>query len=135
MRHRKTGRKLNRNSPQRGALMKGLAISIIEHESVRTTLAKAKEIRGFLEPLVTLAKKNTVANQRIAYARLQSKPAVAKLFDELGPRYTDRPGGYLRIIKRGFRAGDKSPAAQIEFVLNDEEATEETVVEEETVSV
>jgi len=135
MRHRKTGRKLNRNSPQRGALMKGLAISIIEHESVRTTLAKAKEIRGFLEPLVTLAKKNTVANQRIAYARLQSKPAVAKLFDELGPRYADRPGGYLRIIKRGFRAGDKSPAAQIEFVLNDEEATEETVVEEETVSV
>ena len=134
MRHRKTGRKLNRNSPQRGALMRGLAISIIEHESVRTTLAKAKEIRGFLEPLVTLAKKNTVANQRIAYARLQSKPAVAKLFDELGPRYADRPGGYLRIIKRGFRAGDKSPAAQIEFVLNDEEATEETAAEEETVS-
>ena len=134
MRHRKTGRKLNRNSPQRGALMKGLAISIIEHESVRTTLAKAKEIRGFLEPLVTLAKKNTVANQRIAYARLQSKPAVAKLFDELGPRYADRPGGYLRIIKRGFRAGDKSPAAQIEFVLNEEEATEETAAEEETVS-
>ena len=134
MRHRKTGRKLNRNSPQRGALMKGLAISIIEHESVRTTLPKAKEIRGFLEPLVTLAKKNTVANQRIAYARLQSKPAVAKLFDELGPRYADRPGGYLRIIKRGFRAGDKSPAAQIEFVLNDEEATEETAAEEETVS-
>ena len=134
MRHRKTGRKLNRNSPQRGALMKGLAISIIEHESVRTTLAKAKEIRGFLEPLVTLAKKNTVANQRIAYARLQSKPAVAKLFDELGPRYTDRPGGYLRIIKRGFRAGDKSPAAQIEFVLNDEEAIKQTAAEEETVS-
>ena len=134
MRHRKTGRKLNRNSPQRGALMKGLAISIIEHESVRTTLAKAKEIRGFLEPLVTLAKKNTVANQRIAYARLQSKPAVAKLFDELGPKYADRPGGYLRIIKRGFRAGDKSPAAQIEFVLNNEEATEETAAEEETVS-
>jgi len=133
MRHRKTGRKLNRNSPQRGALMKGLAISIIEHESVRTTLAKAKEIRGFLEPLVTLAKKNTVANQRIAYARLQSKPAVAKLFDELGPRYTDRPGGYLRIIKRGFRAGDKSPAAQIEFVLNDEEAIKQTAAEEETV--
>ena len=134
MRHRKTGRKLNRNSPQRGALMKGLAISIIEHESVRTTLAKAKEIRGFLEPLVTLAKKNTVANQRIAYARLQSKPAVAKLFDELGPRYADRPGGYLRIIKRGFRAGDKSPAAQIEFVLNDEEAIKQTAAEEKTVS-
>ena len=94
MRHRKTGRKLNRNSPQRASLMKGLAISIIEQESVKTTLAKAKEIRGFLEPLVTLAKKNTLANQRLAYARLQSKEAVAKLFDELGPRYVDMPGGY-----------------------------------------
>ena len=129
MRHRKTGRKLNRNSPQRGALMKGLAISIIEHESVRTTLAKAKEIRGFLEPLVTLAKKNTVANQRIAYARLQSKPAVAKLFDELGPRYVDRPGGYLRIIKRGFRSGDKAPIAQIEFVLDSETSSSDLISE------
>ena len=89
MRHRKSGRKLNRNSSQRLALKKSLAISIIEHESIKTTLAKAKEIRGFLEPLVTLAKKNTVANQRLAYARLQSKQAVAKLFDELGPRYKD----------------------------------------------
>ena len=132
MRHRKTGRKLNRNSPQRASLKKGLAISIIEHESVKTTLAKAKEIRGFLEPLVTLAKKNTVANQRLAYARLQSKEAVAKLFDELGPRYADRPGGYLRIIKRGFRAGDKSPAAQIEFVLSETDSTQEdnTEIEE-----
>ncbi len=92
MRHRKSGRKLNRNSPQRKALKKSLAISIIEHESVKTTLAKAKEIRGFLEPLVTLAKENTVANQRLAFARLQSKAAVAKLFDELGPRYKKRPG-------------------------------------------
>ena len=116
MRHRKSGRKFNRNSPQRNSLMKGLAISIIEHESVKTTLAKAKEIRGFLEPLVTLAKENTVANQRLAQARLGSKQAVAKLFDELGPKYADRPGGYLRVIKRGFREGDKSPAAQIEFV-------------------
>jgi large subunit ribosomal protein L17 len=115
--------------------MKGLAISIIEHESVKTTLAKAKEIRGFLEPLVTLAKKNTVANQRLAYARLQSKEAVAKLFDELGPRYVDRPGGYLRIIKRGFRAGDKSPAAQIEFVLSETDSTQEDTTEtEEAVS-
>jgi len=121
MRHRKSGRKFNRNSPQRNSLMKGLAISIIEHESVKTTLAKAKEIRGFLEPLVTLAKKNTVANQRLAQARLGSKEAVAKLFDELGPRYIDRPGGYLRIIKRGFREGDKSPAAQIEFVISESE--------------
>ena len=121
MRHRKAGRKFNRNSPQRKALKKGLAISIIEHESIKTTLAKAKEIRGFLEPLVTLAKENTVANQRLAYARLQSKEAVAKLFDELGPRFMNRPGGYLRVVKRGLRPGDKSPAAQIEFVKEDSE--------------
>jgi large subunit ribosomal protein L17 len=133
MRHRKSGRKLNRNSPQRSALKKGLAISIIEHESVKTTLAKAKEIRGFLEPLVTLAKENNVANQRLAYARLQSKEAVAKLFDELGPRYKDRPGGYLRVIKRGYRPGDKAPAAQIEFVKDDISAQEELEpAEEET---
>ena len=133
MRHRKSGRKLNRNSPQRSALKKGLAISIIEHESVKTTLAKAKEIRGFLEPLVTLAKENSVANQRLAYARLQSKEAVAKLFDELGPRYKDRPGGYLRVIKRGYRPGDKAPAAQIEFVKDDISAQEELeLAEEET---
>ena len=129
MRHRKSGRKFNRNSPQRNSLMKGLAISIIEHESVKTTLAKAKEIRGFLEPLVTLAKENTVANQRLAQARLGSKQAVAKLFNELGPRYVDRPGGYLRVIKRGFREGDKSPAAQIEFVDRDAQ-TEELALEE-----
>ena len=133
MRHRKSGRKLNRNSPQRSALKKGLAISIIEHESVKTTLAKAKEIRGFLEPLVTLAKENSVANQRLAYARLQSKEAVAKLFDELGPRYKNRPGGYLRVIKRGYRPGDKAPAAQIEFVKDDISAQEELEpAEEET---
>ena len=131
MRHRKSGRKLNRNSPQRSALKKGLAISIIEHESVKTTLAKAKEIRGFLEPLVTLAKENSVANQRLAYARLQSKEAVAKLFDELGPRYKDRPGGYLRVIKRGYRPGDKAPAAQIEFVKDDISAHEESELAEE----
>ena len=116
MRHRKSGRKLNRNSPQRNSLKKSLAISIIEHESIRTTLAKAKEIRGFLEPLVTLAKENTVANQRLAYSKLRSKEAVAKLFEELGPRYKDRPGGYLRVIKRGLRNGDKAPSAQVEFV-------------------
>ena len=130
MRHRKAGRKLNRNSPQRKALKKSLAISIIEHESVKTTLAKAKEIRGFLEPLVTLAKENTVANQRLAFARLQSKEAVAKLFDELGPRYKERPGGYLRVIRRGFRPGDKAPAAQIEFIQENTEISEEIVTEE-----
>jgi large subunit ribosomal protein L17 len=130
MRHRKAGRKFNRNSPQRKALKKGLAISIIEHESIKTTLAKAKEIRGFLEPLVTLAKENTVANQRLAYARLQSKEAVAKLFDELGPRFKDRPGGYLRVVKRGLRPGDKSPAAQIEFVKENNIAGEQSLSEE-----
>ena len=133
MRHRKTGRKLNRNSPQRNSLKKSLAISIIEHESVRTTLAKAKEIRGFLEPLVTLAKENTVANQRLAYSKLRSKEAVAKLFDELGPRYKDRPGGYLRVIKRGLRNGDKAPSAQVEFVDRQENSSlEEELVEEAT---
>ena len=133
MRHRKTGRKLNRNSSQRNSLQKSLAISIIEHESVRTTLAKAKEIRGFLEPLVTLAKDNTVANQRLAYSKLRSKEAVAKLFEELGPRYKDRPGGYLRVIKRGLRNGDKAPSAQVEFVDRQENSSlEEEVVEEAT---
>ena len=133
MRHRKTGRKLNRNSPQRNSLKKGLAISIIEHESISTTLAKAKEIRGFLEPLVTLAKENTVANQRLAYSKLRSKEAVAKLFDELGPRYKDRPGGYLRVIKRGLRNGDKAPSAQVEFVDRQENSSlKEGLAEEAT---
>ena len=132
MRHRKTGRKLNRNSPQRNSLKKGLAISIIEHESVNTTLAKAKEIRGFLEPLVTLAKENTVANQILAYSKLRSKEAVAKLFDELGPRYKDRPGGYLRVIKSGLRNGDKAPSAQVEFVDRQEQSSLEELTEEAT---
>ena len=130
MRHRKTGRKLNRNSPQRNSLKKSLAISIIEHESIRTTLTKAKEIRGFLEPLVTLAKENTVANQRLAYSKLRSKEAVAKLFDELGPRYKDRPGGYLRVIKSGLRNGDKAPSAQVEFVDRQEQSSLEELAEE-----
>ena len=132
MRHRKSGRKLNRNSPQRNSLKKNLAISIIEHESLRTTLAKAKEIRRFLEPLVTLAKENTVANQRLAYSRLRSKQAVAKLFEELGPRYKDRPGGYLRVIKSGLRNGDKAPSAQIEFVDRLAEIPKEEIAEETT---
>ena len=132
MRHRKTGRKLNRNSPQRNSLKKSLAISIIEHESVRTTLAKAKEIRGFLEPLVTLAKENTVANQRLAYSKLRSKEAVAKLFNELGPRYKDRPGGYLRVIKSGLRNGDKAPSAQVEFVDRQEQSSLAEAAEEAT---
>jgi large subunit ribosomal protein L17 len=130
MRHRKSGRKLNRNSSHRTALMRSLAISIILRESIKTTLAKAKEIRGFLEPLVTLAKENTVANQRKAYSKLRDKAAVAKLFSEIGPRFKERPGGYLRVIKRGHRAGDKSPIAQVEFLKEDNEVSEPEALEE-----
>jgi len=104
-------------------MMRNLASSIILHESVKTTLPKAKEIRRFLEPLITLSKENTVANQRLAFSRLRNKEVVAKLFSELGPRFKDRPGGYLRILKRGYRAGDKSPIAQIELV--EKSSTEE----------
>ena len=132
MRHRKTGRKLNRNSSHRIALMRSLAISIILHESIKTTLAKAKEIRGFLEPLVTLAKENNVANQRKVYAKLRDKAAVAKLFNEIGPRFVERPGGYLRVIKRGYRPGDKSPIAQIEFLQEEAEVSESKTTAEVT---
>ena len=132
MRHRKTGRKLNRNSSHRIALMRTLAISIILHESIKTTLAKAKEIRGFLEPLVTLAKENNVANQRKVYAKLRDKAAVAKLFNEIGPRFVERPGGYLRVIKRGHRPGDKSPIAQIEFLQEEAKVSESKTTEEVT---
>ena len=130
MRHRKAGRKLNRNSSHRTALMRSLAISIILNESIKTTLAKAKEIRGFLEPLVTLAKHNNVANQRKAYTKLRDKAAVAKLFNEIGPKFKERPGGYLRVIKRGYRAGDKSPIAQVEFVEEGDEVSEQGAVQE-----
>ena len=130
MRHRKTGRKLNRNSSHRIALMRSLAISIILHESIKTTLAKAKEIRGFLEPLVTIAKENNVANQRKVYAKLRDKAAVAKLFNKIGPRFAERPGGYLRVIKRGYRSGDKSPIAQVEFLKEDNEVSESKELEE-----
>jgi len=132
MRHRKTGRKLNRNSSHRIALMRSLAISIILHESIKTTLAKAKEIRGFLEPLVTLAKENNVANQRKVYAKLRDRAAVAKLFDNIGPRFVERPGGYLRVIKRGYRSGDKSPIAQVEFLKEEIEESPQEIIEEVT---
>ena len=105
-------------------MKRNLASSIIEHESVKTTLAKAKEIRSFLEPLVTLAKLNNLSNQRKAFSKLQNKGAVAKLFSKLGPRYKERPGGYLRIIKRGYREGDKAPIAQVEFVIDEDNKEE-----------
>jgi large subunit ribosomal protein L17 len=132
MRHRKSGRKLNRNSSHRIALMRSLATSIILRESIKTTLAKAKEIRGFLEPLITLSKENNVANQRKAYSKLRDKSAVAKLFNDLGPKFKNRPGGYLRIIKRGHRAGDKAPIAQVELLKEDLKVSNEEVVEEVT---
>ncbi len=116
MRHRKIGRLLNRKSAHRTALFRNLAIALIEHEAIRTTLPKAKEMRRVVEPLITLAKVDTVANRRLAFARTRSKDAVAKLFDEIGPRYKARPGGYMRVLKAGLRAGDSAPMAYVELV-------------------
>jgi len=132
MRHRKSGRKLNRNSSHRSAMYRSLASAIIIQESVKTTLAKAKEIRSFLEPLITLAKIDTVANQRRAYSKLRDKEAVAKLFKDIGPRFMDRPGGYLRLIKRGYRTGDKAPVAQVELIKEDSEEADPQILEEIT---
>lgn len=116
MRHRQSGRKLNRNSSHRKAMFRNMAASLVEHELIKTTLPKAKELRRVAEPLITLAKNDSVANRRLAFSRLRSKEAVGKLFSELGPRYDTRPGGYLRIMKCGFRAGDKAPMAYVELV-------------------
>ena len=116
MRHRKSGRQLNRNSSHRKAMFKNMACSLIEHEVIKTTVPKAKELRRVAEPLITLAKSDSVANRRLAFARTGSKDAVGKLFAELGPRYQDRPGGYTRILKAGFRPGDAAPMAFIELV-------------------
>ena len=116
MRHQKSGRKLNRTSSHREAMFKNMASSLIKHELIRTTLPKAKELRRVAEPLITLAKVDGVANRRLAFARLRDKEAVGKLFIELGPRYRERPGGYLRILKAGFRPGDNAPMAYVELV-------------------
>lgn len=116
MRHLHSGRKLNRTSPHRRAMFRNMTASLVEHELIRTTLPKAKELRRVAEPLITLAKCDSVANRRLAFARLRDKAAVGKLFAELGPRYEGRPGGYLRILKCGFRAGDKAPMAYVELV-------------------
>jgi large subunit ribosomal protein L17 len=116
MRHLKSGRKLNRTSSHREAMFKNMASSLIKHELIRTTLPKAKELRRVAEPLITLAKVDGVANRRLAFARLRDKQAVGKLFVELGPRYRERKGGYLRIIKCGFRDGDNAPMAYVELV-------------------
>ena len=116
MRHRKSGRQLNRNSSHRQAMFRHMATSLIESEVIKTTLPKAKELRKVAEPLITLAKEDSVANRRLAFARTRSKAAVGKLFTELGPRYQERPGGYTRILKCGFRTGDAAPMAFIELV-------------------
>ena len=124
MRHRKSGRQLNRNSSHRKAMFSNMAGSLVKHEIIKTTLPKAKELRRVIEPLITLAKTDSVANRRLAFARTRDKEVVGKLFTEIGPRFADRPGGYTRILKCGFRAGDNAPMAYIEL-LDRPVATEE----------
>ncbi len=127
MRHLKTGRKFGRKSATRSALFKNLSISLIEHEVIKTTLPKAKELRGYIEPLITLSKVDSVSNRRRAFSILRNKNAVGKLFSDLGPRFKERPGGYLRIIKTGYRPGDSAPMALIEMVAKNEDS----ILEEE----
>src|SRR5690625_4076218 len=128
MRHRNSGRQLNRNSSHRTAMFRNMSASLVEHEAIKTTVPKAKELRRVIEPLITLAKTDTVANRRLAFNRLRDKEAVRKLFDELGPRFSERPGGYLRILKFGPRADDNAAMAYVELVDRPEPgaATEET---------
>jgi len=116
MRHRKTGRQLNRNSSHRKAMFQNMTVSLLRHELIKTTLPKAKELRRYAEPIITLAKIDSVANRRLAFSRTRDKHVVGKLFDELGPRYQARPGGYIRIFKCGYRAGDKAPMAYVDLV-------------------
>lgn len=116
MRHQNSGRQLSRNSSHRKAMLKNMAVALMRHEIIKTTLPKAKELRRIAEPLITLAKLDTVAKRRLAFARIRDRDIVTKLFNELGPRYKERPGGYLRILKCGFRAGDAAPMAIVELV-------------------
>ena len=116
MRHRKSGRQLNRNSSHRKAMFQNMAVSLLQHEIIRTTLPKAKELRRITEPFITMAKTDSVHKRRVAFNRLRDRDTVTKLFNDLGPRFKDRPGGYLRILKAGYRTGDKAPMAYIEMV-------------------
>ena len=125
MRHNKSGRKLNRNSSHRKAMFSNMANSLFDHEIIKTTLPKAKELRRVAEPLITLAKNDSVANRRSAFSKLRDKEMVGKLFNDLAPRYKDRPGGYTRIMKCGFRSGDSAPMAYIELVDRPEDAIAE----------
>jgi len=122
MHHRKSGRKFGRNSAHRKAMFRNMAVSILKHELIKTTTAKAKEVRGFVEPLITLGATDSVANRRLAFSRLRDKAMVAKLFDDIGPRFKGRPGGYLRVVKCGLRAGDKAPMAIVAMVEQGEQA-------------
>ena len=122
MRHRKSGRKLGRNSSHRKAMFRNMATSLVRHETIKTTLPKAKELRRVIEPLITLAKVDGVANRRLAFDRLRDKEAVGKLFSDLGPRFKERPGGYLRILKMGPRPGDAAPMALVQLVDGPAEA-------------
>lgn len=126
MRHRCSGRNLSRTSSHRKAMFKNMAVSLMRYEVIKTTLPKAKELRQVVEPLITLAKEDSVAKRRLAFARLQDRDIVTKLFKDLGPRYKERPGGYLRILKFGFRVGDKAPMALVELVGRPQEAVEES---------
>lgn len=116
MRHRKSGRKLGRTSAHRKAMFRNMTVSLFDHELIKTTLAKAKELRKYAEPMITLGKKDSVANRRLAFSKLRDNAVVSKLFTDLGLRFKERPGGYLRILKCGFRAGDKAPMAYVELV-------------------
>lgn len=131
MRHRNIGRQLSRNSSHRKAMLKNMAASLLQHEIIKTTLPKAKELRRVAEPLITLAKVDSVAKRRLAFARLRDRDVVTKLFNELGPRYQARPGGYLRILKCGYRAGDAAPMAIVELVDRPEQAGEVVEASEE----
>ena len=129
MRHRYSGRKLNKTGPHKRAMFRNMTASLVEHELIKTTLPKAKELRSFAEPLITLSKKDNVANRRLAFDRLRNKGTVAKLFTVLGPRYQERPGGYVRILKCGYRTGDKAPMAYVELVGREIVETEDELVE------
>jgi large subunit ribosomal protein L17 len=131
MRHRHGLRKLNRTSSHRLAMLRNMSNSLIEHEVIKTTVPKAKELRKVVEPLITLGKKPSLANRRLAFNRLRDRDSVTKLFDVLGPRFANRPGGYLRILKFGFRVGDNAPMALVELLDRPEPAEEENVVEAE----
>src|SRR5574343_553786 len=127
MRHRNGYRKLNRTSEHRAAMLRNMAVSLLQHEAIKTTLPKAKELRRVVEPLITLAKEPTLANRRLAFDRLRDRDIVGKLFNELGPRFANRPGGYTRILKMGFRVGDNAPMAYVELVDRPEPAASDSV--------